>query len=73
MLSKYGERSIVVAPVLLVIVRSLFVRLKSCISFVGSKSASFIKFVKSTFTGFPSSIAIVNMFVDVFRVALVKF
>jgi hypothetical protein len=63
----------VVAPTLLVIFRSLLVNCRSCISFVISKSASFTRFVKSTTTEDPSSIAMVNSFVAAFSVAEVRF
>ena len=47
-LSKYGDKSIVVAPVLFVIVKSFPVSNKSCISFVISKSASLIFIVNQS-------------------------
>ena len=61
-LSKYPLKSIVLAPPLLVIVKSFPTNERSWISFVISKSASFTRFVKSTVIEFPFSISICNEF-----------
>jgi len=48
-------------------------RLRSWISFVISKSASFTRFVRSTVTEFPFSISIVSLLSAGFSVAPVRF